>query len=192
VCCRHAAEQVHEPRALVRTAMQAAGFDPNARLYFEVPNSLYTHPDLGIWDLICEYRSYFCGPSLSMLFETVGLEVMEVYEAFGGQFSTKVNQWMRRLDQLRESRLRFVVPGGGSTGVTFLNMLRTRDIVPCVVDANLRKAGMFVPGTGQPFVAPGELPDYRPDIMVVMNPLYREVISRTPREMGLNCGVVDA
>ena len=53
-----------------------------------------------------------------------------------------------------------------------------RDEVEYVVDINPYRVGKFLPGTGQRIVAPSFLHDYRPDNVVIMNPVYRDEVER--------------
>ena len=55
-------------------------------MYFEVPNSLYTLRDLGIWDIIYEHCGYFCESSLARAFANSGFSVNRSSETFGKQF----------------------------------------------------------------------------------------------------------
>ena len=59
---------------------------PDAVLFFEVPNVLYTLRDMGIWDLIYEHFSYFNSFSITNLFRRSGFEVLDVYETYDSQF----------------------------------------------------------------------------------------------------------
>jgi hypothetical protein len=52
------------------------------------------------------------------------------------------------------------------------------------VDINPYRQGHFLPGSGLPIVAPAFLADYRPDVVIVMNPVYREEIARDLETMG--------
>jgi hypothetical protein len=47
-----------------------------------------------------------------------------------------------------------------------------------VVDINPYRVGKYLPGTGQRIVAPAFLRDYRPDNVVIMNPVYRDEVGR--------------
>ena len=58
----------------------------NTALYFEVPNSLFTLRDLGIWDIIYEHCGYFSASSLERLFTDSGFSVNDLREVFGRQF----------------------------------------------------------------------------------------------------------
>lgn len=86
LCSRHALEHIPDPRSFVQQLRSALADSVAPLVYIEVPNSLYTLKDLGIWDLIYEHCSYFSAGSLGQLFQAAGYQVMEIEESFGGQF----------------------------------------------------------------------------------------------------------
>lgn len=103
-------------------------------------------------------------------------ELRNTVERLGRKFEEKVAMWESRLTELREKKARVVVWGGGSKGVTFLNILARHAAIEYVVDVNPRKQDMYIAGTGQRIVPPHFLSEYRPDTVIVMNPVYvREV-----------------
>ena len=104
---------------------------------------------------------------------------------FAERFNEKFGTWQRRFDELVDGGRRAVVWGSGSKGVTFLNMMDRAQAVTHVVDINPRKQGMYVAGSGQQIVAPDALRNYKPDAVIVMNPLYVDEIEATVREMGI-------
>jgi len=95
---------------------------------------------------------------------------------FAANYENQVRAWKRKLEQIKRDGKRVVVWGAGSKGVTFLNTLKLPDQIKYVVDINPRKQGMFVAGTGQQIVPPEFLQTYRPDVVIVMNPIYRDEI----------------
>ena len=56
--------------------------------------------------------------------------------------------------------------------MSFLTTLGLGRAIEYVVDINIYRQGKFMPGTGQRFVAPAFLKDYRPDLVIAMNPIY--------------------
>ena len=64
-------------------------------------------------------------------------------------------------------------------------MLKIKDQIEYIVDVNPRKQGKYIGGTGQQIVLPEFLRDYQPDVVIVMNPIYKKEIQRTVKELGL-------
>jgi len=110
-------------------------------------------------------------------------------DRFASEYAAKVGQWRQKLAQWKESDARVAIWGGGSKGVTFLNVLKPGPTVGCMVDINPRKQGMFVAGTGQQIVAPEHLKSYRPDVVVIMNPVYQDEIKGILADLGITPSV---
>lgn len=110
---------------------------------------------------------------------------------FGDRTTMALASWSERLYQLREQGRDVVVWGAGSKGVTFVNLV-DGGAVSRLVDVNPRKHGRFVPVTAQPVVAPQELVGCPPDVVVVMNPLYRQEVVAALDGLGLAATVVVA
>jgi SAM-dependent methyltransferase len=91
--------------------------------------------------------------------------------------------WLNRLRRWAAGGQRTVLWGSGSKAVAFLTTLGVHDEVEHVVDINPYRVGRFLPGTGQKIVAPAFLREYRPDNVVIMNPVYlREVEQELARQ----------
>ncbi|MFT5233669.1 MAG: SAM-dependent methyltransferase [Candidatus Krumholzibacteriia bacterium] len=86
VCCRHALEHIDEPAPFLKSVRAGLPADSKCVLFFEMPNSLYSLRDGGVWDFIYEHVSYFCATSLIACFERAGLRVSRTWETFAGQF----------------------------------------------------------------------------------------------------------
>jgi SAM-dependent methyltransferase len=193
--CRHVIEHIDNPPEFVRSIHRAVASRPEAILFFEVPNVLYTLRDLGIWDLIYEHRSYFSAGSLARLCADAGFELLESGELYGGQFlgvDLRRSRPGHSADQSYGDERRVVVWGGGSKGVTFLNIVPGAETIRHVVDVNPRKKGMYVSGTGQEIVQPGALREIRPDGVVIMNSLYETEIRTVLQELQLDTEILVA
>jgi C-methyltransferase C-terminal domain/Methyltransferase domain len=102
-------------------------------------------------------------------------------DAFARDATTACAEWRARVDELSR-RGGCVVWGAGAKGVTFLNTLSLGpDAVPAVVDLNPGKQGRYVPGTGQPIIAPSDLRHHRAGTILVMNPNYLDEIRALAR-----------
>ncbi|MGQ0571677.1 MAG: methyltransferase, partial [Armatimonadota bacterium] len=97
----------------------------------------------------------------------------------------KIEAWRGELTRAERAGQRIVIWGAGSKGVGFLNMLGVESAIDAVVDVNPRKHGMHVAGTGQRIIAPESLRDVRPDVVVVMNPIYETEIRDQIVRLGL-------
>lgn len=86
LCCRHVLEHLDEPLGLLAMLRRALEGHPKTVMYFEVPNALLAVRQLSIWDIIYEHCGYYTTPSLRRLFAASGFEVLDLYEAYAGQF----------------------------------------------------------------------------------------------------------
>lgn len=119
-------------------------------------------------------------------------ELKAYVSAFAEKYREKVVLWRQKFAHATAGGEKVIVWGGGSKGVTFLNTLETAAVVQHMVDINPRKQGMYVGGTGQQIVAPEFLLDYRPDMVVVMNPVYVGEIREHLDAMGIAAAVAVA
>ena len=110
-----------------------------------------------------------------------------------GEISHLVEQFEIRINRIfsswRETLLKgkkVVLWGGGSKGVAFLTTLQFYEEVDYAVDINPFKHGTYMAGTAQEIVSPAFLKEYNPDLVIIMNPIYREEISKDLNQLGLN------
>lgn len=104
---------------------------------------------------------------------------------FSDSYRETIERWNDHLQQLARDGRRIVIWGAGSKGVTFLNVFRGHAGICYVVDINPHKHGKFVAGTGHEVVPASFLTEYQPDVVILMNPIYRDEVSRTLSELGV-------
>ena len=112
-------------------------------------------------------------------------EMAHQVAVFATRYQGKLEAWWHRLERLKRRGKRAVLWGAGAKGVSFLNIFEALDPVEYVVDINPRKQGKHIAGTGQRIIGPELLPEHRPDVVIVMNPIYRDEIGETVRRFGL-------
>lgn len=132
------------------------------------------------------------GAAAHPLLDQTRATVLAEAGAFAAHYRAKRTQWEAELRRWAAAGRRAALWGAGSKGVTFLNTFADQTSVERVVDINPRKQGMYVAGTGQPIVAPEALAQYRPDVVVVMNPVYRDEIRQALAGLGLTPEIVCA
>ena len=74
--------------------------------------------------------------------------------------------------------------GGGSKAVAFLSTVPVADVVHYAVDINPYRQGHIFAGIRKRIDAPDFLQQYKPDFVVVMNPVYVDEINRDLRKLG--------
>jgi len=104
---------------------------------------------------------------------------------FARQVTADLGRWRERLSGLAASGRRVVLWGSGSKAVAFLTTLGVEGAVDHVVDINPLRQGTYLAGGGQEIVAPEALPGLAPDLVIVMNPIYRAEIGNALADLGL-------
>lgn len=108
-------------------------------------------------------------------------------ETIGPSFRARAANWSNYLDEQRVKGRRIIAWGAGAKAVTFLNIVDPAgSVISHVVDVNPRKAGHFIAGSGQVIIAPSAVRELRPEVVVLMNPIYREEIGSALRALGLD------
>jgi SAM-dependent methyltransferase len=104
--------------------------------------------------------------------------IIRLCDSFAAAAAHSRAAWRCRLRNWAAAEQRTVLWGSGSKAVAFLTTLGLHDEIEHVVDINPYRVGKFLPGTGQRIVAPAFLREYRPDNVVIMNPVYLREVER--------------
>ena len=75
--------------------------------------------------------------------------------------------------------------GGGSKAVGFLTHFHNIDVIEHVVDINPHMIGNYVPGIGIEYKSPDILIAYQPDVVIVMNGVYKDEIEKMLISIGI-------
>jgi hypothetical protein len=221
VCCKMTLEHIPAVEKFISMVRYAAERNPDAVVFFQVPEVTLILEQFGFWDMYYEHCSYFAPASLRDLFERCGFDVKDVWIDYGDQYlmieaiqsakdmpapvragseiqtlAEKVDRfaktvpaqhaaWKKRLDDWSEQGQKVVLWGSGSKAVSFLTTLGITDELQFVVDINPHRQGMFMPGTGHAIVSPDFLASYKPDRVIIMNPIYRWEIAEMLKERGV-------
>ncbi len=116
--------------------------------------------------------------------------ISELVHSFPDKVSGVQNHWQGYIREKSAAGKTLVTWGGGSKSVAFLTTLGIGDAVRNVVDINPFKQGKYLPGTGHKVISPDELRKVRPDIVIVMNPIYIDEIAATLQALELSCEIV--
>ncbi len=221
VICRHVLEHIPNPKEFLRNVRGALRGNPEAAIFFELPNASFVLQKNGVWDILYEHCFYYSSGALRRLFSVCGFDVLNVSETFGRQylclearvssgetgllgdaaddldsmradtlqfanaFRCQYAHWRRMLDRFAGEGKRVALWGAGAKGVMFLNAVGKVSSVEYIVDVNPHKSGSYIPGTGQRVVSPEFLKQYRPDVLLLANPNYRDEISRQVAAFGI-------
>jgi threonine dehydrogenase-like Zn-dependent dehydrogenase len=108
-------------------------------------------------------------------------------DEFSKQLPRALDGWRAKIGKYRDDRKRVVIWGGGSKGVAFLTTLGLgEDSVEFAVDINPHRHGQFMATTGQEIIGPERLTQDKPDVVIVMNPVYKQEIEEDLQKLGLS------
>jgi len=117
-------------------------------------------------------------------------EITKDVKYFSTYCREKLDQWKKRLQQIHADRRTAVVWGSGSKCVSFITTLGIKDEIAYVIDINPHRHGKFLPGAGKKIMPPKFLKEYKPDITIVMNPIYCNEIRQVLDDMKVTTEVV--
>jgi len=150
-----------------------------ARLFrqcgFEV-DGLYLDYD-GQYLILTAYPAR-CQTNMSLDIENDLEQLSTAIKEFKENCSRRIDYWRGTIEQATRQGQKVVIWGSGSKGVAFLTTLKLTDEIKYVADVNPYRHGKFMPGTGQEIVAPEFLTKYRPEKIIIMNPIYCNEIQR--------------
>jgi SAM-dependent methyltransferase len=127
------------------------------------------------------------GGSSAILPEEEDLEQLySLIKDFPKKFQKKLAGWRNRLDKSYTNGRWVVLWGSGSKVVTFLTTLGLADEIEYVVDINPHRQGHYMAGTGHKIVAPDFLKEYKPNIVIAMNAIYKKEIQKDLKNLGLS------
>ena len=119
----------------------------------------------------------------SLLIENDLVYLKNLVSYFSKRVTESLKNWRKKFDQIKQNNHKVIIWGGGSKGVAFLTTLQIYEEIQFVVDINPYKHGTYIAGTGQEIVAPEFLKEYKPDVVIVMNPIYCDEIRRDLRTL---------
>lgn len=111
-------------------------------------------------------------------------------QMFAERARTRIETWRKRLREQAARGKRLAVWGSGSKCVAFLTTLGVGDEVGSIVDLNPHRHGKFIPGVGREIWPPESLGEYKPEVVIVMNPIYGAEIRQMLADMNLQPSLV--
>lgn len=105
---------------------------------------------------------------------------------FARRFPERIGQWRRIVDDSSQAGGSVVLWGVNAKTAAFLTAVDPVSRIEHAVDINPAKEGMIIPGLETRVVGPERLRDIRPDLVVVMNPMYEGEVRRSLGDLGLD------
>jgi SAM-dependent methyltransferase len=135
--------------------------------------------------LILEARPTLQLSNKKNVFEGNVTKIASDVQYFATHCKEKMAHWRDRIKRYNDSGKRVIVWGSGSKCVAFLTTLGIKDEVAYIVDINPFRHGKFLPGTGKEIMSPQFLKKCKPDLTIVMNPVYCQEIKQMIRGMNI-------
>lgn len=112
-------------------------------------------------------------------------ELEERVRTFSDRTAEAHREWKRLVDDSVAAGKKVVLWGSGSKAVSFITTLGFRDEIEAAVDINPYRQGHYMPTSAHRIVGPDELQDIRPDVVIIMNRVYRDEIASQLDSLGL-------
>jgi SAM-dependent methyltransferase len=113
-------------------------------------------------------------------------KLAKLVEKFQKNYDQTVRRWKEKVQTISRNGQRAVIWGSSSKCVAFLKTIDVKDEIEFIVDINTYRQGKYLPGSGKLIVAPDFLKEYRPDVVIAMNPIYLDEIRADLNRLGLN------
>ena len=162
--------------------------------YFTEPSltTLFQNKRFEVLDVFSDYDDQYLmieARPTAMDEERAAPQITAVVEAvadFSRNVQERLAKWRQFFSESQAAQQRIVIWGSGSKGVAFLTTLGISEEIGYAVDINPHKHGTFMAGSGHEIVGPAYLESYQPDVVIVMNPIYKEEIEADLNIRGLS------
>ncbi len=112
-------------------------------------------------------------------------ELEDMTRDFATQVNKRLDKWRGDLKNLKDQGKKIYIWGGGSKSVGFLTNLNGANAIDHVVDINPHMRGNYIPGIGIKYLGPDDLVDHKPDVVIIMNSVYKEEIGKMLNEKNI-------
>lgn len=121
-----------------------------------------------------------------------GLNNIETYISFNKKVHKIKIETLKLLIKLKEEGKKIVAYGAAAKGNTFLNYCGIgKDVIDYIVDANIHKQGLYLPGTQIPIVSIDRMILDKPDYIVILPwNLKHEIIEELGNKLGRNFPII--
>lgn len=98
--------------------------------------------------------------------------------------------WQEIISKHASNKDSIILWGGGSKAVAFLSNLSKPNQINAIYDINPTKQGNYLPGTGHKVLTKHELTQMRPDVIIIMNGIYKKEIITMLNDMDLTIPLI--
>jgi SAM-dependent methyltransferase len=112
-------------------------------------------------------------------------EMAQTVATFKTTVGPAIESWRKMILTAQKNGQKVVIWSALSKAVAFLTTLKIGNAIEFAVDINPQRHGKFLPITGQQIMPPEFLREYRPDHVILMNPIYTAEVQKDLDRMGL-------
>ncbi len=87
---RHVLEHIDKPNQFLSTILKYLHIDGDCKIIIEVPDFDWIVEQGSYWDIFYEHVNYFSKQSLRNLLESIGLNVIDIFNQFNGQYMVAI------------------------------------------------------------------------------------------------------
>ena len=131
-----------------------------------------------------------CSSPKKFAIESSTEELATLADSFSQRTLVAVHDWKRRIQKERRLNRSICIWGSGSKAVSFISAMGSDCNIDVVIDINPHRQGTYLLGSGYKIEPPEILSCLRPDIVIVMNPLYKREIAQYLSTLGVNTDLV--
>ena len=117
-------------------------------------------------------------------------ETLALVESFEIEVERTITSWRDFVASTEALGQRLAIWGSGSKCIAVMHALDNPQAVSAIVDINPHRHGRVAPGMRLPISAPGDLPQFGVDRILIMNSIYRDEIAESCRSLGLDVEIV--
>jgi len=100
-----------------------------------------------------------------------------------------IEGWRKMILDAKAKGEKVVIWSALSKAVAFLTTLKIGDAIEYATDINPQRHGKFLPITGQQIMPPDFLKEYKPDHVILMNPIYTAEVQKDLDKMALKARI---
>ncbi|MGH7178047.1 MAG: class I SAM-dependent methyltransferase, partial [Tepidisphaeraceae bacterium] len=117
-------------------------------------------------------------------------EMQSLASDFRSGVRTSIDSWRNLILTAKAKGQKTVIWSALSKAVAFLTTVKVGNAIEYATDINPHRHHRFLPMTGQEIVPPAFLADYKPDWVILMNPIYVPEVQRELDKMSLNAKIL--
>jgi len=203
VASRQVLEHIDEPLAFLNDIKESFKKDDKFYLYLEVPNSEMTFNEGRFYDYYYEHCNYFTPESLIALSRELNMKVVNISSAMNSELisillttesedskilKAKIDNNLRsikeKISSYSDANKTMIAWGASGNGVQILNKLAiNKEIIPYIIDSDLNKQGLYIPGTLQEIIDPDSAVELNPEVVFVFTQFHKEEIGEQCRSL---------